>query len=242
MASPLQGITVRRIFQKKVTERECDCIVEVLKGCFRESICVSSITGNKEVARDPFHRMTLIAGLEGGEVYVAEDEQMNIVGVTIWITPGRALLDTKEQQEQGLVPMMNALDPEDADYWITSVSSYLHGFACGFHRLNDIIEQYLPEYTKYTTECFDNLGMRKQTMWKLITFAVLPEYRRRGIGKLLLDPVHVKAEQSNTPRCLEADSELNTVIYQKLGYEVKGHYVFKRNEEQSVPMWVMVSR
>jgi GNAT superfamily N-acetyltransferase len=221
MASPLQGITVRRIFQKKVTERECDCIVEVLKGCFRESICVSSITGNKEVARDPFHRMTLIAGLEGGEVYVAEDEQMNIVGVTIWITPGRALLDTKEQQEQGLVPMMNALDPEDADYWITS---------------------YLPEYTKYTTECFDNLGMRKQTMWKLITFAVLPEYRRRGIGKLLLDPVHVKAEQSNTPRCLEADSELNTVIYQKLGYEVKGHYVFKRNEEQSVPMWVMVSR
>lgn len=36
----------------------------------------------------------MISGLEGGQVYVAEDNDKDIVGVAIWIILGRSLPDT----------------------------------------------------------------------------------------------------------------------------------------------------
>ena len=40
-----------------------------------------------------FHRSTVVAGLLGGEVYVAENASQDIVGVAVWFGPGREMFD-----------------------------------------------------------------------------------------------------------------------------------------------------
>lgn len=66
--------------------------------------------------------------------------------------------------------MVNALDPEDVDFWMNDVSAT----SADGGQLELIMEQYLPKYSRYTNECFRELGMNKESLWKFITLAVLP--------------------------------------------------------------------
>ncbi|TFK98261.1 hypothetical protein BDV98DRAFT_596020 [Pterulicium gracile] len=220
MAAPPSKLTIRRIFETDITEQQRKDIVDMLTESFRQSMMLNSIISMKVDARDPFHRMCLLAGLDGGEVYVAETPSGEIVGAAIWVIPGRSFLDTKELQTKALVPLVEALEPADSEYWMST---------------------YLPDYIKYTNECFSEIGISKEAMWNLITLGVLPEYQRRGVSKSLLEPVTQKAAQTGILRCLETDSETNVEIYTRMGYEVKGHYTFPKGDI-TIPMWVMLGK
>lgn len=155
---PCTDVTMQR------PEQQRKDIVYMLTESFREStfhralprarlltfsplgMMLNSIISMKVDARDPFHRMCLLAGLDGGEVYVAETPSGEIVGAAIWVIPGRSFLDTyvrsfcgrfrcrwsdtsarhrKELQTKALVPLVEALEPADSEYWMSTVCSII---------------------------------------------------------------------------------------------------------------------
>ncbi|KAF8130902.1 hypothetical protein K438DRAFT_1435510, partial [Mycena galopus ATCC 62051] len=70
----------------------------------------------------PFWLSTVVAGLLGGEVWVAEtketaDSPSKIVGCAVWFGPGHTMYDSLEQQKHSLVPLMASFSEELKHWW-----------------------------------------------------------------------------------------------------------------------------
>ncbi|KAJ7123610.1 hypothetical protein C8R44DRAFT_539186, partial [Mycena epipterygia] len=70
-----------------------------------------------------FWRTTVVAGLLGGEVYVAETvDTQKIIGCAVWFGPGHTMYDTEDQQKYSLLPLMTSFDGELQNWWHAAVS------------------------------------------------------------------------------------------------------------------------
>ncbi|KAJ6554280.1 hypothetical protein B0H19DRAFT_948696, partial [Mycena capillaripes] len=99
----------------------------------------------------------LIAGLLGGEVYVAETADTGkIIGCAVWFGPGHTMYDS-EEQTHSLGPLMASFDKELQAWWLAT---------------------FLPKYDTFLTSV---LGEgTKHASWHLQTLAVDPAYQRQG--------------------------------------------------------------
>ncbi|KAJ6454415.1 hypothetical protein C8R45DRAFT_915340 [Mycena sanguinolenta] len=174
---------------------EMDAMLDVLTRAFTGDLFTAVITGH--AVEDPetshireLNRSTMIAGLLGGDVYVAEtSDPSKIVGCAVWFGPGRALYDTPEQRQHALEPFMASLNKELRDWWLTVL---------------------LPKYDSFVTSV---LGEgTKLAAWHLQALAVDPAYHRKGVGKLLVNTIVEKYRvgQAHPPAlCLETTTETN---------------------------------
>ncbi|KAF9008605.1 hypothetical protein BDZ89DRAFT_1078864 [Hymenopellis radicata] len=92
---------------------------EALAKAFADDLFTATVNGKKEAGGDttyvgPFWTTTVLCGLLGGEVYVAEtaDEEKKIVGCAVWFPPKHSMYDTKEEQDFVLGPLMSSFSPE----------------------------------------------------------------------------------------------------------------------------------
>lgn len=133
------------------------------------------------------HTSHVIAGLLGGEVHVAQDQDTHeVLAVAVWLPPGKTLYDTyvlrstartppftapidcsDEIRDKALLPLINATPP-DVDAW--------------FKRMAHINEE-----SKRRA-----LGDLQKTDWWLQRIGVKPGFHGRGLGKALIDAVRIK--------------------------------------------------
>ncbi|KAF8145428.1 hypothetical protein K438DRAFT_1630192, partial [Mycena galopus ATCC 62051] len=129
------------------------------------------------------NRSMVVAGLLGGEVYVAETVATGkIVGCAVWFGPGRGLYDSPDQRQHSLEPFMASLDEELRAWWATT---------------------FLPKYDTFVTSA---LGEgTKLAAWHLQTLGVDPAYHRQGVAKLLVNIIveKARASQPHTALCVE---------------------------------------
>ncbi|KAF8210027.1 hypothetical protein K438DRAFT_1929769 [Mycena galopus ATCC 62051] len=141
-----------------------------------------------------------VGGLIGGEVYVAETlgAVPKIVGCAIWRAPGRKVDDSPDE-EMAKSPYGRALI---SLYDVASI-------------------KWVAEYFKMAGACTDSaLGKVVEcSSWKLQTIGVASEYRRRGIGRLLVNTIIPKAALTNTPMYVECMSETNLPFYRSVGFK-----------------------
>ncbi|KAJ6508440.1 hypothetical protein C8R45DRAFT_967433 [Mycena sanguinolenta] len=185
---------------------EMDAVLDVLTRAFTGDLFTAVVTGHTVEDPDTSHnrqlnRSMVVAGLLGGEVYVAEtSDTSKIVGCAIWFGPGRALYDTPEQRQHALEPFMASLDKELRDWWLAIL---------------------LPKYDSFVTSV---LGEgTKLAAWHLQTLGVDPAYHRQGVGKLLVNTIVEKyrAGQAHPPAlCVEAATETNLKVYANLGFRL----------------------
>ncbi|KAJ7107806.1 hypothetical protein C8R44DRAFT_680563 [Mycena epipterygia] len=142
---------------------------------------------------------TVVAGLLGGEVYVAEtdDAAKKIIGCAVWFGPGHTLYDTQEQQQYALGPLMASLDANVQKWWG---------------------EVFLPKYDVFVDSAL-GAGV-KHNSWHLQTLGVDPEYRQKGAATLLVNAIVEKASPTGGMMCVEAETELNLEIYSRMGFEI----------------------
>ncbi|KAJ7364464.1 hypothetical protein DFH08DRAFT_839381 [Mycena albidolilacea] len=148
----------------------------------------------------PFHTSMVVAGLLGGEVYVAETADTDkIAGCAVWFGPGRAMYDSEAQREHALKPFMESLSPELQAWW------------------KDVL---LPKYDAFVTAA---LGEgTKLAAWHLQTLGVDPAYQGQGVGKLLVNTIVEKsrATGAHPALCVECATETNIKIYTKIGFRL----------------------
>ncbi|KAJ7238569.1 hypothetical protein B0H12DRAFT_1237821 [Mycena haematopus] len=188
---------------------EMDAVLDVLTRAFTgESVAdifTAVATGHTVDDPDTSHNRLLnksmvVAGLLGGEVYVAETtDTRKIVGCAVWFGPGRALYDTPEQRQYALQPLMASFDKELQDWWLNT---------------------FIPKYDSFVTSA---LGEgTKLAAWHLQTLGVDPAYHRRGVGKLLVNTIleKTRSAQPYPALCVEAATETNLKVYTNLGFHL----------------------
>ncbi|KAJ7893039.1 hypothetical protein B0H13DRAFT_1719531, partial [Mycena leptocephala] len=175
----------------------------------------------------PFWVSTIVAGLIGGEVYVAEtdDAQRKIVGCAVWFGPGHSMYDTQEQQKYVLGPLMASFSEELQHWWSGA---------------------FLPQYDSFLTS---TLGAgTKHNSWHLQTLAVDPQYQRQGAATALVNSVAEKARPTGGMLCVETAVETYVEVFTKMGFErmPKGKDLhackdtFAGIKNDSFPLWVLV--
>ncbi|KAJ6554279.1 hypothetical protein B0H19DRAFT_1262660 [Mycena capillaripes] len=179
-------------------------IVDTLSRAFSTDAFTAIVTGHRphRPETNPLAkilcRSSAVAGLLGGEVYVAEtmDPMAKMVGCAVWFGPGRALYDSDEQVQLALQPLLASFSKDLKRWW----------------------DDFLPEYIKYTNAALGE-GLELAS-WRLQTLAVSPECQRKGVATLLVDAVIKKAAITKTPLCVDCSEETNVEIYQRLGFEL----------------------
>jgi len=220
-----------------VSTPEIGEVESVLSRAFTGDLLTAVVTGHDPKDPDishigPFWTSTIVAGLLGGEVYVAETVEAphKIVGCAVWFGPGHTMYDTEDQQKYSLGPLMASFNEELQTWWHSA---------------------FLPKYDTFVTSV---LGEgTKHNSWHLQTLAVDPAYQRKGAARLLVNTIVDKAKAAASggtqALCVECSTEPNIEVYTKLGFHLvpkdKGGIIedckvtYTGVKGDIVPMWVL---
>jgi GNAT superfamily N-acetyltransferase len=72
--------------------------------------------------------------------------------------------------------------------------------------------------------------------WYVPLLGVRPEAQGKGLSRTVMRPVFEAADRDRVPVYLETMTEGNVAIYQKLGFDLRGH----RELTGGLPNWEMV--
>ncbi|TDL30001.1 hypothetical protein BD410DRAFT_710196 [Rickenella mellea] len=178
--------------------------------------------GNKSLVPD-VHRAQIKAGLIGGRVYVAEIDQVGIVGAAVWFGPGEELLSSPDQAAAGFNQFMGDLgsrDPEMPAWWMTS---------------------FLPNYGKFTSEALGD-PKYKHNGWHLQLLGVEPKYQRHGVGTALIKYVKdIDATSESKHLSVETETEGARQFYKQVGFIERGETTVESEKKLggSCPMWCL---
>jgi ribosomal protein S18 acetylase RimI-like enzyme len=76
----------------------------------------------------------------------------------------------------------------------------------------------------------------REPHWYLLFVGVKPAFQGRGLGSALLAPVLGRCDRERVPAYLEASSERNRALYERLGFEVIDEVQLPAG---GPPMWLM---
>ncbi|KAJ7661933.1 hypothetical protein DFH06DRAFT_1325259 [Mycena polygramma] len=204
----------------------------VLGRAFTGDLFTALVTGHNPADPDnsyigPFWKTTVVAGLLGGEVYVAETADTGkIIGCAVWFGPGHTMYDSEEQQKHSLGPLMASFDKELQNWWVAD---------------------FLPKYDTFLASVIGE--GTKHAAWHLQTLAVDPAFQRQGAGTCLVKTVAEKAALSGTQLCVECEKEMNIDVYTKMGFHLMpkdntGYDTCKETftgvKGHTMSMWVLV--
>ncbi|GLB43426.1 hypothetical protein LshimejAT787_1303270 [Lyophyllum shimeji] len=140
------------------------------------------------------------ATLAGGEVYVASlgTEANDIVGAITCHGPGQKPNSTDEARAANEV-FLSKLPDAHREWWSEHLAPRVEQLAN------------------------DSLGPgAKMAQYYVGLLGVRPEHHRKGIAKALMRVIEEKAKPHGLSVVLETSTDLDLLIYKRMGYEVKG--------------------
>ncbi|PAV17571.1 hypothetical protein PNOK_0763600 [Pyrrhoderma noxium] len=152
-----------------------------------------------------YHRWIIESGLAGGKVYVAETQQLGIIGSAVWFGPGEEWLGVFSHKEQ-----MEAFDKfaKKAEGKIPGLPSWW--FNCFF-----------PKYKKLTDDSLGDSTVKLDS-WHCLIIGVLKAYQRAKIGSRLISIIMEEASRCEDARNKRLTLEAGPVeFYKTLGFVVK---------------------
>ncbi|TFY70295.1 hypothetical protein EVG20_g2712 [Dentipellis fragilis] len=123
--------------------------------------------------------------------------KLNLIYVEIYYTP-RKRTHSAEQRELGFNDLFARLHPDTQKWWT---------------------EVYGKRVAEFLRDC---IGNKTHESWYANLIATHPDWQRHGIATALVNVVYQRAAADKTILALCTGNETNTVIYQRMGFEVKG--------------------
>ncbi|EIN10130.1 hypothetical protein PUNSTDRAFT_43151 [Punctularia strigosozonata HHB-11173 SS5] len=147
------------------TEEELDKAAKVLADALIDDSITCVACGGDRSKMFAFHRCCLAAAAVGGKLVVAEvSATKEIIGAVTYMGPGKELMGDDEQQAQGFLDFLATLPPKIVAWWT---------------------EKFLPEYAA-VTDAIIGPGV-KTGAWSMNSLGVAFDYRRRGVGRALIE-------------------------------------------------------
>lgn len=73
----------------------------------------------------------------------------------------------------------------------------------------------------------------KEAQWYLALFGVHPQHHRRGVGTALMRVIEERAKADGVSIVLETSTDLDLLIYKRMGFEVKGEVTLESSLGQA---------
>ncbi|KAG6807844.1 hypothetical protein H0H92_006223 [Tricholoma furcatifolium] len=183
-------------------DSEVQRAVDVLQAAFGEDDPFTDVLVGGDRSLVPFNLESAIRdALIGGEVHVAAlgPEVDSIIGVAVWYGPGQSAGATERQRAVQQEVFFSKCNEELRKWW-------LGNFLSSTGRLAD-----------------ETLGPKfHEAQWSLLLFGVFPEHQRKGVAKAMMNVAEERAKLDGVSIVLETTTDLDLVIYKKMGFEVKG--------------------
>ncbi|KAH6909535.1 hypothetical protein BKA70DRAFT_202299 [Coprinopsis sp. MPI-PUGE-AT-0042] len=150
-----------------------------------------------------------------------EQAEERIIGVAVWYPPGMTSNATPEQRAAGWDTFLETAErknPKLKTWWL---------------------EYFIPNLTKtYASVLPENFT---KDSWHLHLFGVLPAYHGKGLGKKLFKFAEDQARSTSSPIALETGTDIDIIIYRKLGLDVVGETKLE-SEHGTGKMTIMVRK
>ncbi|KAF8074748.1 hypothetical protein FPV67DRAFT_1726249, partial [Lyophyllum atratum] len=175
------------------------------------------VGGDRSLVRPQFE-FNIHACSLGGELHVASigPATEDIVGVALWYGPGQDSMTTEEQREVG------------SDWFFAQCSEELKKWW---------FEHFFPTMERLEEE---TLGRGfKDSQWSLLIFGVDPEHHRKGIAKTMMKSAEERVKAEGVSIVLETTTDLDLLIYKRMGFVVKGHVTLTSPRGQS-PVYQLI--
>ncbi|KAK0226225.1 hypothetical protein IW262DRAFT_752104 [Armillaria fumosa] len=195
----MSPFTVRHV--DSLNAEELEITVDLTVKAYDDILVARAMVGDDKNLMDPLFRSMIRAADLAGTIDLACDasDLDKIVGMAVWFGPRKALFADAEQRELGLNEFMDKLSSETRQWWQKT---------------------YGPKTSELATTALGPTGALDS--WWTPHIAVDEKYRRRGIGKMLLDEGHKRAVQSGTITALLTTTDLNESFYEEVGFITKG--------------------
>ncbi|KAI0078756.1 hypothetical protein K474DRAFT_803600 [Panus rudis PR-1116 ss-1] len=184
------------------TNEELDEAARIAAQAFQDDVFTGIFLGGNWDLLFPFCKCVVQAQNIAGENVVAVADG-KFVGLAGWFPPGSLFLGSPDQAEAaGWNDFVSKMTPELTDWWM---------------------KYFLPSHERLIINAFGDPGFKKD-VWNLQTLCVLPEYRRRGIGRSLVKAKEneIIASSPGQAIVLESEVEENTKMYKRWGFDVQG--------------------
>ncbi|KAJ6517228.1 hypothetical protein C8R47DRAFT_1062920 [Mycena vitilis] len=161
----------------------------------------------------------LVGGAEGGHVYFAENEDKDIVGVTVWFPPGQTAMGSEEQRAAGWNQLMSKLSKETQEWWTHMLTIVYDDFVASESVLGPAGFILMNGCANPSAKC----GLFGHTVTAVRLIGIHLDYQERGVAKKMISIVEDEARKQKTICVLEAaDAEHATGVYKALGYKIRG--------------------
>ncbi|KJA22727.1 hypothetical protein HYPSUDRAFT_1084245 [Hypholoma sublateritium FD-334 SS-4] len=197
--------TIRHI--RNPTGKDVDDCTEVLYEAFNRRYFFSGLAKNETFVK-PCLRAHLMSGVIGGEIHVAEVQDVGIVGVAMWFGPQQKFMSTPEQRAQGWDDLMSKVGNLYHQWW-----DYFLKF------ISDMPEKYYGPGVQFKSYHLQLIGVH-------------PEHQGGGVGTALFEFVELKAKAERRSVVLETMGESAVPFYRGLGYTVFGPETVKAAAEE----------
>ncbi|KAJ3511156.1 hypothetical protein NLJ89_g4263 [Agrocybe chaxingu] len=168
MAASEVFYTIRNL--EVMDDEESNQAEEFLAAAFENDEFTHVATGGDRALYGPFWRSLMVAGLRGGEVYVAEHATEKVIIAAANLDDTLCLLwGSSDQREEAWPICADRFQPEITKWWETDL---------------------LPKYASFCEEVFGE-GV-KLASWHLQAFAVEPKFQRKGIARALIEKMKRK--------------------------------------------------
>ena len=183
---------------RRATDADAEAISIVLAAAFAEdpgTIVIEPDRVRRSRFTRPFFRAFVLASLADGADVVVPAEA--VTGVAIWFGPGRYGPSDEAMAAHGLGHALEVLGPAGTDRLVAMIG-------------------------ELEAQHASRMGARPHL--RLDFFGVAPEVQGRGIGRVLADVGHRRADALELPCCLETFTMSNVRFYEHRGYELVGQY------------------
>ena len=131
-------------------------------------------------------------GVLFGEVYATHAADGDLLGVAVWLPPGRHRTTPERSVEAGFLELVDLLDPEPLQRF-----AEIQGYVAEVHERDAPADH-----------------------WYLTLVGVDPARQRGGLGGALLQPILERAAADGVPCYLETFAEENLAFYERHGFAV----------------------
>jgi N-acetylglutamate synthase-like GNAT family acetyltransferase len=141
-----------------------------------------------------------------------------------------------DAEEISHIVRRNLFEVNIADYGEEEIEKQVEKF-----KQEDIIRKFKTRITYVATHEGNVIGTasisndfsKDKSIYSLLTVFTLPEYHKKGVGKILLEKLEEKARELNAKKIVVEPSNTAKNFYRKLGYEYGAEFL---NEENHILM------
>ncbi|GJE86362.1 hypothetical protein PsYK624_024420 [Phanerochaete sordida] len=190
---------------------EIGSAVQVLVDAYAGDQTIEAMTAELKSAKTLMFRRSIEEALRSGACYVAYDGR-EACGVAVWLSPRS---DWRFHEDPAFLDALT----DDVREWYA--------------------DHFTPNYEKLYTHSGSDSTEARRNAWKLLWLGVVPERRRRGIARRLIETATAMADEEREKVIVEVTNPERVSQFQRYGFKYRSVKNLSCGRFPGFPIWYL---